>query len=515
MPFPYEVMLAICELIYSSPDGWHHLLPLLVVNSFMSDVALTVLWQELPSPAPLLHLMPEQVVERHLHPNGNWRYTFSWLPSPCQLDRVDLYAPRIRTIVARPGCLSVEAVDILISIFLCHASRSDAPLLPHLTYLRLADSSSPLLKILPYIINSGFQTLILPDLYGHSQPVLSRVLSTLPSLRNLAWLELGQPIRHLVRNIHLFPTLRSLKVPLIEDMQPIFMHPSLLHLMVVIYGQVYLPPNTPNFHHPLLSFGIAFRGSFMNGLQDNEAFTTALIVLRGFQVPCEQLNISLFYQLSGVALGEFLNSLAALPNPSAVSLFSASDLTHFSVTVHTFVPCNVPPLELNKIAPLYPFSLTHIDLGCFNMCAFDDADLLSLSLALPQIESLFLGCSRYWSTPPRASLAGVSSLLLHCRVLSNLGLVFNCSLDTLDLNLLPVNKLLNTLTVGVTPPYNDVAVATFFARSLPNLTDVYVEPTNSNIFEPNYITHDHFLRLTYWQNILHRRSYLPDDDLYL
>lgn len=53
------------------------------------------------------------------------------------------------------------------------------------------------------------------------------------------------------------------------------------------------------------------------------------------------------------------------------------------------------------------------------------------------------------------------------------------------------------LTVGVTPPYNDVAVTTFFAQSLPNLTDVYIEPTNPNISEPHYITHDCFLRVTY------------------
>ncbi|KAG2108247.1 uncharacterized protein F5147DRAFT_773831 [Suillus discolor] len=479
MPFPYEVMLAICELIYSSPNGWRHLLPLLVVNNFVSDIALMVLWQELPSPTPLLHLMLEQVVERHLGRNGTWDY----------------------------------ALSVLISIFLCHASRSNAPLLPHLTYLRLADSSSLLIEILPYIINSSFQMLILPDLCSYSQPVLSRVLSALPSLRNLAWLELGQPVHDLIKSIHLFPSLHSLKVPLIEDMEPIFLHPSLLDLTVVIYGQLYLPLHTPHFHHPLLSFGIAFRTSLMHGMPDNEAFTTALILLHRFQVPCEQLNISLFYQLGGIVLGEFINSLAALPNPSAISLFSMSDLTHFSVNVTTFVPCNVPPLELRHVTPLYPFSLTHIDLGCFNMCTLDDDNLLSLSLASPQIESLFLGCFCCWSTPPRASLASVSSLLLHCRVLTNLGLVFNCSLGALDLNLLPINKLINTLTVGVTPPYNDVALATFFACSLPNLTDVYLESSNSNIFEPHYISHDRFLQVKYWQNILHRRSYLPDDDL--
>lgn len=128
----------------------------------------------------------------------------------------------------------------------------------------------------------------------------------------------------------------------------------------------------------------------MHGMLNDKVFT-ALIMLCGFQVPCEQLNISLFYQLSGITLGEFINFLVALPNPSAIYLFLVSDLMHFSVNIHTFIPCNIPPLELKNLVPLYPFH--------FNMCALDDDDLLSLSLASPQIESFFLGCSHYWSTP--------------------------------------------------------------------------------------------------------------------
>ncbi|KAG1904975.1 uncharacterized protein F5891DRAFT_1183632 [Suillus fuscotomentosus] len=267
-----------------------------------------------------------------------------------------------------PGCLSMEAVDVLISIFLCHASRSDAPLLPHLTHLQLANLSSPLLQILLYIINSGFQMLILSDLFGHSQPVLSCVFSALPSLQNLAWLRLGQPVCDFIQNIHLFPNLHFLKVPLIEDMEPIFLHPSLLYLTLVIYGQLYLPLHTPNFHHPLLSFGISFQMNLMHGMLNDKVFTTVFIMLCEFQVPCEQLNISLFYQLGSITLGEFINFLVALPNFSAIYLFSVSDLMHFSVNVHAFVPCNVPPLELKNLALLYPFHL-HISTWASPICA--------------------------------------------------------------------------------------------------------------------------------------------------
>lgn len=74
MSLAYEITLAICEWVYSNPHGRRHLLPLLAVDRAVCDIALTVLWKELPSVLPLLHLMPEDVVERHLAVDGVWRY---------------------------------------------------------------------------------------------------------------------------------------------------------------------------------------------------------------------------------------------------------------------------------------------------------------------------------------------------------------------------------------------------------------------------------------------------------
>jgi hypothetical protein len=155
--------------------------------------------------------------------------------------------------------------------------------------------------------------------------------------------------------------------------------------------------------------------------------------------------------------------------------------------------------------------LTHIDLGCFNTCLLDDDDLLHLALSLPRTESLFLGCSRYFPTPPRASLVGVSHLILHCSSLKELGLVFSCSLGTMDLNLLSRNKSINTLTVGVSPPYNDVAVAAFLGRSLPSVNTIHVEEYDSSLRPANYILYDRLKRVERWQDILDRRSSLTYD----
>jgi hypothetical protein len=74
MSLAYEITLAICESVYSNPHGRQHLLPLLAVNRVVCDIAIAVLWRELPSVLPLLHLMPEDVVERHLAVDGVWRY---------------------------------------------------------------------------------------------------------------------------------------------------------------------------------------------------------------------------------------------------------------------------------------------------------------------------------------------------------------------------------------------------------------------------------------------------------
>jgi hypothetical protein len=60
----------------------------------------------------------------------------------------------------------------------------------------------------------------------------------------------------------------------------------------------------------------------------------------------------------------------------------------------------------------------------------------------------------------------------------------------MDLNLLPGNKSINMLTVGVSPLYNDVAVAAFLGCSLPLVNTIHVEDYNSSLRPANYILYD-------------------------
>jgi hypothetical protein len=114
-------------------------------------------------------------------------------------------------------------------------------------------------------------------------------------------------------------------------------------------------------------------------------------------------------------------------------------------------------------------------LGSFNMCRLDDDDLHMLSNTMPQLRKLTLSSLYYWTTPPRASLAGVATVLRNCHALTQLGLVFSCSLGRLDFDMLPVNKCITSLNVGISPPYNRYAVAHFLFRALPNLCRTHVE----------------------------------------
>ncbi|KAG1785182.1 uncharacterized protein HD556DRAFT_1450934 [Suillus plorans] len=515
MSLAYEITLTICELVYSNPHGCQHLLPLLAVNRAMCDVALTVLWRELPTALPLLHLMPEDVIERHLAVDSVWRYILHGPPSPSQLDRFHVYAPRVRAIISRERALTYDTIEAFAAILRCHTSMTDAPFLPNLTCLRLAHGSDPVLEFVPSMINRGLETLAIPQAVVELEPILTRILEVLPPIRNLICIEITNltRLRDFTRRIHLLPTLRALTVTLLdpEGMEAIFSHPFLRNLTVIVDRQLYLPQHTPTFHHPLHSFSIKFRKSWLGGGMGADDLDAALTLLRRVRPPCEQLSITLGLHVDGPALGKFISSL--LPEPSRVALteFSIFDLSHFTVDVEAITNCHSAPFELKFLQPLFQVLLTHIDLSCFNMCLLDDDDLFDLSVSLPQIESLFLGCSRYFPTPPRASLVGVSHLILHCRALRELGLVFSCSLGTMDLDLLPRNKWINTLTVGVSPPYNDVAVAAFLGRSLPSVNTIHVEDYDSLLRPANYILYDRLKRVERWQNILDRRSSLIYD----
>jgi hypothetical protein len=72
MPLAYEILLEIFKYVHvnGNPSSFTALLEL---NRAYSDIALTVLWAELNSLEPLLHLMPDHVIQRG-SADGRWRY---------------------------------------------------------------------------------------------------------------------------------------------------------------------------------------------------------------------------------------------------------------------------------------------------------------------------------------------------------------------------------------------------------------------------------------------------------
>jgi hypothetical protein len=72
MHLAYEILLEIFKYAHvnGNPSSFRALLQL---NRAYSDIALTVLWAELNSLEPVLHLMPDNVIQRH-SVDGQWRY---------------------------------------------------------------------------------------------------------------------------------------------------------------------------------------------------------------------------------------------------------------------------------------------------------------------------------------------------------------------------------------------------------------------------------------------------------
>jgi hypothetical protein len=72
MCLAYEILLEIFKYVQfnSNPSSFRALLQL---NRAYSDIALTVLWAELNSLEPLLHLMSDNVIQRR-SVDGQWRY---------------------------------------------------------------------------------------------------------------------------------------------------------------------------------------------------------------------------------------------------------------------------------------------------------------------------------------------------------------------------------------------------------------------------------------------------------
>jgi len=316
-------------------------------------------------------------------------------------------------------------------------------------------------------------------------------------------------MQEFAKSLHLFSNLRNLTVSILEAdaMQAIASLPYLESLGVVIYDERGKIPDAISFTRRIPSFKISLYRSLSLSTVDNNGivnnpFDAAINILRRFPVPCDRLTVEIPILLGGVALADFVASLADHFNISDNHRFSSRHLRRLSVDVSNLEPSNSAPLPPNFLQPFYGVPFTHIDLGFFSMCTLDDDALDNLSAAMPNLESLILGTRGYWSAPPRASLAGISSVLRNCRGLKQLGLVFNCSIGALDFGLLPVNKAITALSVGVSSPNNPHLTSIFLSRALPNLTSVRIECLDPELVSkiPKYLA-DRFERAEWWRGV--------------
>ncbi|KAG1875692.1 hypothetical protein F4604DRAFT_1924755 [Suillus subluteus] len=166
------------------------------------------------------------------------------------------------------------------------------------------------------------------------------------------------------------------------------------------------------------------------------------------------------------------------------------------------------------LEPLYSVPITHINLGCFSMCNLDNNALHALSFTFPRLELILLGIHCYWLDPPRALLAGLSAVLCNCPALKELGLVFSCSMGALDFSLLPVNSLITTLHIGISPPYNPSIVSAFLARALPCLKKICIETYyNFSSTLHNYVVSDRLHRESSWCAIMAKMAKYKKDAL--
>ncbi|KAG1856494.1 hypothetical protein C8R48DRAFT_775904 [Suillus tomentosus] len=328
---------------------------LALFNCVVCDIALMVLWRELPSVLPLLHIMPEDIIERHLTVDSVWCYILHGPPSPSQLDRFHVYASRIHTIISQERALTYDTIKAFTAILSCHTFVTNAPFLPHLTCLRLFHGSNSILSFVPSMIHRGLETLAIPQVVVELEPILTHILEVLPPFRNLVCIEITNLpcVRDFACRIHLLPTLCTLTVTLLdsEGMQAIFSHSFLRNLTVIVDRQLYLPQHTPTFYHLLHSFSITFRNSWLGSI-GADTLDAALTLLQRFRPPCEQLSIMLGLHLDGPALGNFINSL--LPKPSNVALteFSIFDLSHFTVDIEGITNHHSALLKLKFFQPL-------------------------------------------------------------------------------------------------------------------------------------------------------------------
>ncbi|KAG2125177.1 hypothetical protein DEU56DRAFT_916681 [Suillus clintonianus] len=402
-------------------------------------------------------------------------------PLESELQRLRLYTPLIRSITASVHSLNNSAALAFDAIV--HGLTTNRPLLPNLNRLKLIHSYNPLLAHVSLLLHNRLQALVLPYFAARIESIVGAVIAASPPFLTLQFVDHPENMHQFVQSIDNFSTLRFLIIPLLDatGMRAIGSLPNLLTLGIIINNS--LTESSISvfpfaFDHHLSLVKIMIQRSTLitnstNGIVNN-GYDSVRALLHALPIPCRRLAIWLPCDYGGAALAHFIASLVVDFESPSDGAFSLSDLHGISLRLIHCEPRITTPLPSNFLYPLSSPVITYIDMGDVCGCSLDDDALEAISSAIPNLETFLLGTKRYWTAPPRVTLAELSAVLRHCPALKKLGLVFNCSIGASQY-VVPMNTAITTLLVGVSLPYNPNYVIYFLSRALPHLSKICIE----------------------------------------
>jgi hypothetical protein len=135
-------------------------------------------------------------------------------------------------------------------------------------------------------------------------------------------------------------------------------------------------------------------------------------------------------------------------------------------------------LCFDAIAPLLSFSrLTELDFNGLHTDAIDDDALKMMAQSWPQLEKFLFGAAPTENEPdpPSLTFTGLVHLIQHCRRLRNIALYFDAR--PIDVKCEPFcatipNEKVSSISIGISPITDPIAIACQLHILLPNLTSV-------------------------------------------
>ncbi|KAG2038740.1 hypothetical protein BDR03DRAFT_1009491 [Suillus americanus] len=329
MPLIPEILLTIVQLVFQQAlhaNDFTDFINLTTANKVFFELATPILWRELPSAQPLLHLLPSNVVvrflDRDLSGDTKWHYKLRRIPLVTDLDRLLTYAPHIRAIRARTRpSLNSSAHLTFDKLF---QNNLSIPTFPRLEHLQLTDSSDSLVLYIPSLLHQSLRILELPYYATGLQLAFAHLLAGIPPpLHTLVYVDRPLRMQQFAQSIHLFPLLRNLTVSLLDPvaMQAIVSLPFMHSLEIVIdaaFDATSTHPYTFHSHRPISSLTFAIVDSPLSrrnpAIHDDSLSLRAL--LRAFPLPCHQLTIVLPHRFQSYFAGPEIKSLEQYLNPS-------------------------------------------------------------------------------------------------------------------------------------------------------------------------------------------------------